>query len=310
MKSLLALQLSLGQITSPDPNDPNIAAAASNATAAKVVTGQMAQGFGVDPLAATVQKLIEDPIAHVEPLVKGLGAAALNKGGKDLCTQFRALMTKYPFNAASTNEATIADVNGIFKPGDGAMWKFYDQSLQRLLPKQGSTYSAASGGSPALLPGFVSFFNRMAAFSNVLYAGTTDPHFTYSLKPLPSEGIKSVTLNIDGQSLSSSGTAAAKQFTWPGSQTGVNATVNYGGPDLGWQHFPGLWGVFRFFAAADKPASGASSTVEWIMRSGTQVTMVNGRPLTERIDLEMGASPPAFQRGYFSSLSCVADVAK
>ncbi|HML16319.1 MAG TPA: ImcF-related family protein [Bryobacteraceae bacterium] len=312
MKSLLALQLSLGQITNPDPNDPNVAAAASNATAAKVVTGQMAQGFGVDPLAPTVQKLIEDPIAHVEPLVKGLGAAALNKGGKNLCADFRALMTKYPFNATSTNDATIADVNGIFKPQEGSMWKFYDQNLQRLLPKQGATYVPAPGGSVTLLSGFVNFFNRMAAFSNALYAGTTDPHFTYSLKPVQSEGIKSVTLNIDGQSLNSTGSAPAKQFTWPGSPQGVNAMVNYGGTDLGWQAFPGLWGVFRFFAAADKPAgSGTTSTVEWVMRSGTQVTKLpDGRPMTERIELNMGASPPVFQRGYFSSLTCVADVAR
>lgn len=314
MKSLLALQVALGQITSPDPNDPNVAAAATNATAAKVVTGQMAQGFGVDPLASTVQKLIEDPIAHVEPLVKGLGAAALNKGGKNLCSDFRSLMTKYPFNATSTNEATIADVNGIFKPGEGAMWKFYEQNLQRLLPKQGATYVPQPGGGVTLLPSFVNFFNRMAAFSNSLYAGTTDPHFTYSLKPVPSEGIQGVTLAIDGQSLTySGGNGAGKQFTWPGPQPGVRATAKFGGStDITWATYQGLWSVFRFFGRAEKPAgAGASSSLEWVIRIGDQPAQLpNGKPLTVRFDLDMGASPPVFQRGYFSSLSCVADVAK
>ena len=90
MKALSALQIGLGQISgaNPDPNDPNVAQAATNATAAKVVTGQMAQNFGVDPLAATVQKLIEDPIAHVEPLVKGLGRGGAQQRRKESVHRF------------------------------------------------------------------------------------------------------------------------------------------------------------------------------------------------------------------------------
>lgn len=316
MKSLLALQVSLGQISAsnPDPNDPNVLQAANTATSAKVITGQMAQGFGVDPLAATVQKLIEDPIAHVEPLVKGLGAAALNKGGKNLCAELRALMAKYPFNPQSATEATIADVNAMFKPGEGSLWRFYDQNLQRLMPKQGAAYVAAPGGNPTLLPGFVAFFNRMAALSSALYNGSADPRFTYSLRPIPSEGIQSATLNIDGQSITySGGNAAAKQFTWPAAQPGVRATAKFGGStEITWATYPGLWGVFRFFARAEKPVGGGqSSSLEWVIRIGDQAAQLpNGKPLTVRFDLDMGASPPVFQRGYFSSLGCVADVAR
>lgn len=313
MKALLTLQVSLGQINSPDPNDPNVAQAANNATAAKVVTGSMAQGFGVDPLAPTVQKLIEDPIAYVEPLVKGLGAAALNKGGKDLCSQFRGLMVKYPFNATSTAEATLDDVNAIFKPAEGALWKFYEQNLQRLLPKQGTTYAPQPGGNVTLLPNFVSFFNRMAAFSNALYAGGPDPHFTYSLKPDPAEGIQSVTLNIDGQTITySGGNAVAKQFTWPSGQPGVRATAKFGGStDITWATYAGLWSVFKFFGKAEKPVGPGASTLEWVIRIGDQAAQLpNGKPLTVRFDLDMGASPPLFQKGYLSGLSCVADVAK
>jgi type VI secretion system protein ImpL len=313
MKALLTLQGSLSQITTPDPNDPNVAQAANNASAAKVVTGTMAQGFGIDPMAATVQKLIEDPIAYVEPLVKGLGAAALNKGGKDLCTDLRGLMAKYPFNATSAKEATLDDVNGIFKPADGSLWKFYEQNLQQLMPKQGSTYVPKPGGSPTLLPGFVSFFNRMAAFSNALYSGGPDPHFTYSLKAVPSEGIQSVTLNIDGQAVTySGGNATPKQFTWPSAQPGVRATAKFGGStDITWATYPGLWSVFRFFGKAEHPVGPGASTLEWVIRIGDQPAQLpNGKPLTVRFDLDMGASPPVFQRGYLSGLSCVADVAK
>ncbi len=312
MKALLALQVALGQITSSDPNDPNVLQAANSATAAKVVTGGMAQSFGVDPMAGTVQSLIEAPIAYVEPLVKGLGAAALNKGGKSLCTDLRALMTKYPFNAASANEASISDINAIFKPMDGSLWKFYDQNLQKLLPKQGGVYVPAASGSPTLLPAFVSFFNRMAAFSGALY-GSGDLHFTYSLKPVRSEGIQGINLTIDGQNLTSNGgNGTAKQFNWPGDSSGVKAVAKVGGLETTWQTFPGLWGIFRFLAKADKPAGpGSTSNLEWLLRSGDQITrLANGNPLTIRLDLDMGASPPVFQKGYLSAMSCVADVAK
>lgn len=313
MKSLVALQISLGQITSSDPNDPNVAQAANNATAAKVVTAQMAQNFGVDPMAGTVQSLIEAPITYIEPLVKGLGAAALNKGGKSLCNDLRALMNKYPFNPASTTEATVADVNGIYKPMDGSLWKFYDQNLAKLLPKQGGIYVPAPNSNPMLLPGFVNFFNRMAAFSGALY-GSGDLRFTYALKPVRTEGIQGLTVTIDGQTMTYNGgnNAAAKQFSWPGDSSGVKATAKIGGVDITWQTFSGLWGVFKFFAKSVKPVSpGAVSNLEWLWQTGDQVNRLpNGNPISFRLDLDMGASPPVFSKGYLSAMSCVADVAK
>jgi type VI secretion system protein ImpL len=313
MNALVTLQASLGQISSPnpDPNDPNVAAAANNAQLATVAANQMAQGFGADPLAPTVQKLSVDPIENVQPKLKGLGAADLNKGGKSLCTDFKALMSKYPFNPQSTNEALLSDVNMIFKPMEGSLWKFYDQKLQKLLPKQGNQYVPVSGGTITLLPAFVNFFNRLAGFSNAVYANGPDPHLMYSLKPAPSD-IQSVTLTIDGVTLTSNGgNGAAKQFTWPGNQSGVLATRKSDGQDVQWSIYQGLWGVFKFFAQADKPAGpGSNSTLEWLMRTGTQISIVNGKPQTIRFDLDMGGTPPVFQKGYFSSWSCVADVAK
>ncbi len=310
MKALSTLQASLGQITSPDPNDPNVAAAANTAQLATVAANQMAQGFGADPLGPTVQKLIVDPIENVEPKLKGLGAADLNKGGRSLCTDFKALMTKYPFNPQTTNEAGLTDINMIFKPGEGSLWKFYDQKLQKLLTKQGSQYVAASGGTVTLQQPFVNSFNRLAQFSTALYAGGPDPHFTYTLQPVPSAGIQSMTLNIDGETLTyNGGSGAAKQFTWPGTQSGVQATYN---GTYGWARYQGLWGVFRFLAKADTPAgTGPRSRVEWFIRAGDQlVTLPDGKTLTVRFDLDMGASPYVFQKGYFSNGSCVDNVAK
>ncbi|HEY7336453.1 MAG TPA: ImcF-related family protein [Bryobacteraceae bacterium] len=313
MKALVALQVPLGQISSPipPPNDPNVAQAANLAGGARVVTGQMAQSFGGDPLAGTVQKLIEDPIAYVERLVKGADAAALNLDGKQFCASLGSLQSRYPFNPQSKNDATIQDVNSVFQPMAGSLWKFYEEKLQKLLTKQDGKYVGAGSGSPTLQAGFVTYFNRMAEFSNVLYAGTTSPHFTYTLKPVQSEGIQGVTLNIDGKSVTHSGAnGAAAQFSWPGTPAGVRLI------DRGESIYTedGTWGVFRFFRNAQKPAgSGTSSSLEWLMLgvNNQPRRLQNGNPLILRFDLEMGASPPVFYRAYFSSLmTCDANVAK
>jgi len=38
--------------------------------------------------------------------------------------------------------------------------------------------------------------------------------------------------------------------------------------------------------------------------------VVNGKPVTVQFDLDMGGAPPVFQKGWFSRMSCVAEVAR
>ena len=312
MQSLVTLQGSVDQIAG-QPGAPNDAAAQQTlqqAAAAKNNVGQMALTFGSDLERDAVRQLLEAPITYIEPLLRGVGAAELNGGGKGLCAKFRVVMAKYPFNPNATVQATLADVNSLFKPHEGALWTFYESSLQKLLPKQGSQYVAAAQGTVSVTPSFVNFFNHAAAFSDGLYAGgSVDPHLSYTLKPLPSEGIQNLTLHIDGQTLTSSASGAApKPFAWPGGGTHeARASVKFGnGPDLEWSSNEGLWAVFQFIGQAEK---WQGATYDWIIRAGKNpVKLPNGNPLTVRI--EVNAAPPVFQRGYFSSLACEATVAR
>jgi hypothetical protein len=94
---------------------------------------------------------------------------------------------------------------------------------------------------------------------------------------------------------------------------GAKATVKFGGgPDLAWSSNDGLWAIFQFFNKAETwHPSGNGSTLEWVIRIGKDpVLLPSNKPLTVRFELDMGASPQVFQKGYFSRLACVADVAK
>jgi len=311
MNGLVSLQVSIDQLAQ-QPGVPNEAAAAQTlqqAGTSKGSVGQMALTFGTDPEAATVRQLLEAPITAVEPLLRSMGPAELNAKGKGLCSQFRAVMAKYPFNPNATIQATLAEVNGLLKPHEGALWAFYDSSLQKLLQKQGNQYVPVPSGSMTITPAFTSFFNRAAAFSDGIYAGNSaDPHLNYTLKPLPSEGIKNLNLalRIDGQTLAySGGVALAKQFVWPGAAHEAVATVKLGGQDVTWSNNAGVWALFEFFGKAERQEG---NVLEWVARLGRDPMLVGGKPLTVRV--EVGMTPPLYQRGYFSSLACVAEVAR
>lgn len=311
MNGLVSLQVAIDQLTqqSGTPNDAAASQTLQQAVTAKGSVGQMALAFGTDPEAATVRQLLEAPITAVEPLLRSMGPAELNAKGRALCSQFRVVMAKYPFNPNATVQATPADVNGLLKPREGALWSFYDSSLQKLLQKQGGQYVPVSSGSMTITAAFTGFFNRAAAFSDALYAGNSaDPHLTYTLKPLPSEGIKNlnIALRIDGQTLAySGGVALAKQFAWPGTTHEAVATVKFGGQDVTWSNNEGLWALFQFFGKAERQEG---NVLEWVARLGKDPMLVNGKPLTVRV--EVGMTPPLYQRGYLSSLACVAEVAR
>jgi type VI secretion system protein ImpL len=323
MNALVTIQTSLEAIEN-QPGVPNDAAAAQtvgNAMQAKVNTRQMAQAFRIDSdghIDASVQKLLEDPITYLDSLLRSIDTPELNAGGKALCGQMRPLLAKYPFNATATSEATLADVNTIFRKPDGLIWTFFDQKLQKVLVRQGSQFALNPSSKVTLNPAFLNFFNAAAAFGEALYAGgAQDPHFEYSLKPETTEGVQMITLKVDGQTLTyASGTAAAfKKFTWQGTGTHeAQLNVRFGNTELQFARGEGLWAAFHLFQKANQAtASGSGQVLEWITSSGKAsdaIMLPSGKPLTVRVDLDLGTTPPLFQRGYLSRMTCVQEIAR
>jgi type VI secretion system protein ImpL len=296
---------------SPAGNDAATNQALGDARDAKTTTNQLA-ALKFNPDAENlVRTLLLEPITNVEAKLRGVGADELNAGGKGLCGQFRAVLGKYPFNPASKDDAKVDEVNSILKKPDGALWKFYEDNLKKFLTKEGNQYVPVSGASVTLSARFVDFFKQAAAFSDFLYAGG-DPHFSYTLKPVPTDTVQKIGLDIDGQKLDyAGGAAAAKQFTWQAGGT-HEAKGTYGADGVTFETQGGTWAIFRMFGDADKgPASGGAGEYDWIIRQGKAgaPSMVNGKPVTVRLELDM-TGPPVFQKAFFSRLACVSEVAK
>jgi type VI secretion system protein ImpL len=313
--ALIKLQTSVDSVAnSPAGNDAAANQALADARDARNATNQLAaQNFNPDP-EMLVQNLLLQPIIDVESKLRGLGPGELNAAGKGLCGQFGKVLSKYPFNPASKVDATVDDVNAILKKPDGALWKFYEDNLKKFLTKQGNQYVPVQGASVTLTSRFVEFFTQAAAFSDFLYAGG-DPHFSYTLKPVATEGVQRLGLEIDGQKLDfAGGTPVAKQFNWQPSGP-HDAKGTYTAEGASFSENGGLWAIFRMFGEADKSAPSGTGGVfyDWIIRTGkagNPSLLPNGKPLTVRLELDMANAPPVFQKGFFSRLACVSEVAK
>lgn len=322
MNGLIGLQTSLEAVArTKDPNDPAVSMTLTQASQAKMAARQVAQNFRIDKeghVEQMVQKLMEDPITYVEGLLGRLGPAQINGAGKAMCAEFGALAKKYPFNSASQVDASLEEVNAIFRPGTGALWAFYEGNLKNHLTKQGGQYVPVPGSPIKITPQFLRFFNRAASFSDALYKGGTqqEPQLMYTLRALPAEGIQRLTLRVDGQELKSAGAGGGQAtFQWPGSRAREAKLMgSLGGPELGLLEYNGLWSVFRFFGDADRwqPAGGGYN-FDWVPRqgqSGQPMTLGNGKTVTVRYFLDMGTAPPVFQKNYLSGFQCVSQAAQ
>ncbi len=322
LSALIALQTSIDRVAhaGADVKDDMVAQTQTDATNGYRVTRQIAQNFRIDQegnVHGMVQKLMEDPIRQVEALLERLGPSQINAQGKSFCNDFLALMKKYPFDTSSKTDATLDELGNIFRNPDGKLPQFYENTLKNYIELSGNEYVRKSDSRVQINAPFLRFFNRAMAFGNALYkSGARDPALSYSMRALPAEGLKSVTLTLDGQVLKAGPSGGQSQnFTWPGRNAqGAQLSGSLGGPEFGFIAYDGLWAAFRFFGDADRfQASGSTYTLQWVPRqgqSGQPIRLDNGKALTLPFQLDLKGAPPVFQKGYLSGFQCVSEVAR
>jgi type VI secretion system protein ImpL len=314
---LIDLQAKMQQVAANLASEPARTEAASAATNALVGARQTSMAFPIDKdgqIQTVVQKLLEAPIDFSQRVITGAAAGPVNEGGKSLCGEFRTLMSKFPFNPKSTDQATVAQVGAVFQPGQGALWKLYAEQLAKLMPQQGTEFGSTPAGGISVTKPFQNFFRSAAAVSAAFYkGGAATPQLAFALKPQRTEGIERITLSINGQTMSGSG-GETWQFSWPGAgPQEVKLTVKIaGGSELAYPSYSGLWAVFEFFSRAKWEQAGAESALEWTLgTAGGPVTLPgSGKPVTVRFDLSMPGAPPVLKPNWFQGLNCPTPVAE
>jgi type VI secretion system protein ImpL len=258
-------------------------------------------------------KLLEEPIDYAEALTRTMGAGEINAKARQFCRSFETITGKFPFNPSAKTEATIQELNSMFRPLDGQLWTFYNDTLQNLMQKKGTQYAANPAGGIQLTPAFVAFFNNAARFSDALYpGGMSEPLLRYSLTPQRTDQIRDISITINGKTNNGMGT---RPYTWTGSDSqNVRIIAKlYRGSDLELQNRQGLWSLFRFFSDADLwHRSGNGFTVDWTARQGGEGRPViqGGKELKYRFTVDTGVAAPVFQKDFLDTLRCVSPAAR
>ena len=287
---------------SSNPSDPAaINQALASAGNAKATITQI-MGMRIDQrfhTEALVRTLLEEPITSAEALLGRAPKEGTNAAGREFCGQFNSMLNKYPFNPGSREELSTDQLNAVLEPSHGALWSFYNSKLSQLLVKEGSHYAAAPGGAFKVSQPFLAFFNRAADLSSAFYPnGSATPHFSYTLKQLPSN-VEDLVLKIGGETLS--GTGLQKTFSFTGSPADVQVSTR--GALL--NSSSGTWAVFHFIAGAHAHGYGNVTYLEWIQQSnGQTILLPGGKPESYDYQLQVAGFNP-FRAADLSGLRCV-----
>lgn len=278
-------------------------------------------GFHDDPGTPKVdemaKKLLHDPISNAEAWIGNPGLSEANRAASSTCGAISDLAKKYPFKTDSSIEATMPETEHVFRPGDGILYTFWDQTLKNYVDKNGDTYSAKPDSTIQVNPAFLRFYNHAMEFSRALYRDGKTPHIAFSMQALRNPGVNSERLVFDGQTLEATKQGGeSKEFIWPGpGKPGAALLADRGqGYDTVIDN-DGLWAVFRFFGRRDNKdkfddIGGGVYRLQWIPRTGSgseppqPTKLQDGSVLSFSFDLNLKGAPPIFKNGYLSGMSC------
>jgi type VI secretion system protein ImpL len=216
-------------------------------------------------------------------------------GVQQFCSVLRTFGNKFPFDPNSHQAATLADFNGVFQPGTGALSKFLDAN-KAVFELRDSQYIQKSGKTS-----YTYLINQAASVQRALYpANSTQPQFQFTLRAHSPDGVTSEVMTIDGQEFNVASSPKTQNFTWPGAQAEDDLKLNA----MSYGQYSGLWGVFQFFQDYNWTRTPSGFHLESTLHGlGGQTVQLNGKNVVVEFELE-SAGVPLFQRGFFAGLRC------
>ena len=300
VKALGTLNAGIHSIAqSPGAPDPSLLAQVSGAqTAASSAVTAVVTAIPVDnsqPFGneKQIRRLLEEPITALDAAVKQGPIKVANSAAAGFCSQMRGL---YPFDPSSSKEITPDQLYSILA---GDEWKKLNEAVKPFAMKSGSGYVANPTATSKALPEFLRFLNKMSALSEVMYPnGSPPPHFSYTLKQLPSN-LDGVEVTIGSEKLSGAG--AQKTFVWTGAPENIDVSKN--GDTL--DSASGPWAVFHFVSRANHVTY---NNLEWVIQNnGKPVILPTGKVKSYDYQLQVaGAANPFFD---MPGLKCVGQAA-
>ena len=315
LTSLTALQTSVNRVALNISDEAAKSQTMTDVAQAQGATSQIVQTFGTSDyggVARKTEEILLAPVKGIPPIIGSIGKEEANRGAKQACDALQPILAKYPFNPHSKVDATIKEVTDMLKQPDGTLWSTYNATFQKLMVKDGSTYRPAPGASLTLSSAFLGWVNHAAAISDALFKnGSQSPSFTFAIRPVPSDDIESVTLEINGQRHKYAKGEGNFQFTWPGAVQDVRLIPTFvGGSPFSFPEFDGTWSVLRWLDNGEHlQHQGESYSFDWVLRTTAGVVKIpsNGHTATVSFVLDPMGSP--IRPGFFNGLTPCARLA-
>ena len=301
----------------PEEKEPALQTARTQVMTARQTVADVTQAFSGVPdesrrVASDLRALLDQPLDEAERLlgvVQGqladVPVQELNSRGQTFCREFERLNTFFPFRPdPAARDASMDDVAAALQPESSALWNLYQQSLQGVIERRGTRYVARPDAPVDVSPAFLTFFNRAAAVSGLLYSrGPERPGLDVSFRPRFADRLTELTLQVDGSSTRF--TPTSNQTTvlrWDGQPRDIRLLGRVDGVErtlLG--PVSGSWAVFRLLLSAERwTADGSRYQVEWSI------------PVDGAADLKLTAdveAPAALADGDLSGLRCPGRIA-
>ncbi|AUX44714.1 hypothetical protein SOCE26_061810 [Sorangium cellulosum] len=241
--------------------------------------------------------LLMNPLRQAyKAVVRRAGGAASGIWEVEVWPHYRdKIKDRYPFNLASSRDASLEDAMAFFKPKDGVLWGFYESYLKGFHYQVGHEYypKAHLAGQPQAAKPFTPFnpnlyncLRRADEISDALFgsAGGDAPKVVFhinmkTVSPIVSE----VIFEVDGQKrLYRNEKEFWHTFNWPGEKAkGARIQVRgAGGLDEELVR-EGPWGIFRLFEAGTTTAQKDNDemfTVTWQMTAPPVTVTMEVRP--------------------------------
>jgi type VI secretion system protein ImpL len=313
MTALLGLSSAVTQVAPLAGTDPAAyAPIVQAAPAAEVAARQTAQTFSIDQqfhTENTVLSLMLAPVQCAGKLPPSPGAAA-NGAGAKICGAVNSLLGKFPFSPTATSQATVDEVNQVFAPDTGAVWTIFGGALKPYLVQSGTTVVPAPNPPQPVNPKFAQFLSKLARVSSDLYPpGAKNPAFGFGLRFLPSKGVESATLVVDGQRIPTGSTS--QQFKWSGPDARQASLVYDANEVLPSQ---GTWALFQLARTAQITHTGATIHLNFPLETSTTIaghTVGQASATQKVVSFEIsGAGADLLPPDAFSGLTCVSTVVK
>ncbi|HSO00798.1 MAG TPA: type VI secretion system membrane subunit TssM, partial [Candidatus Nanopelagicales bacterium] len=260
-----------------------------------------------------MEPLLMNPLRQAyKAMVRRSGGAASGLWEVVVWPHYREkLKDRYPFNLASSRDASYEDAVAFFKPKDGVLWGFYDSYLRDFHYKVNHDYypkQYLQSGTPAAKP-FTPFnsnlyncLRRADEITDALFPGGSEkPQVTFfinmkTVSPIVSE----VIFEVDGQKrVYRNEKEFWHTFTWPGPEpSGAKIRVRgAGGLDEELTR-EGPWGIFRLFEAGTMTAQKDSDevfTVTWQMTAP---------PVSVTMEIKPTRGNHPFPASFFRATNC------